>query len=494
MRSSRKAALEIFNNPILIGAITILVMAVAVYLSYIAENGLPFVATYDVKVDVPNADELVKNADVRIGGARVGQVLTINPEPAGTDARYPHPFARLGLSLQRNLQPLPYDTKYQVRVASVLGGKYLELLPGHDRNTPQTPALPNGGTFRLGSRGFQHNLPVVDLDTAFRTFGPKTQLGLRNATAELGEAVAGRGTSFNNSIYQLHQLIGPLDNFLQLLAAPNTGLSRFVSGAAATAGALAPVAPTISALLSDAATTFKALNNSRLGQTIDQLPSTESVATAVLTNARPVLSDAATVVQELKPGAALLPRATRGLDQIIRAATPVYRLAPELANKLETALVDVDRLASNPASIQTFKILGSNDLATFGASAFVGLGAILEAGAPAQLGCNAEGIWAQNFGGPGNALSQGDTAGGWLRLMPVLDTSTLMQASKPASNLHLNYYPQETAGHCTAGNEHYSSGQVIGQPPSISNRVPKSSPPAGVLALDKKAGLLGTYK
>lgn len=494
MRSPRKAALEIFNNPILIGAVTILVMAVAVYLSYIAENGLPFVSTYNVKVDVPNADELVKNADVRIGGARVGQVLTIDPEPAGADPGYKHPFARLGLSLQTNVQPLPYDTRYQIRVASVLGGKYLELLPGHDRDTPQTPALPDGGTFHLGSTGFQHNISVVDLDTAFRTFGPKTQQGLRNFTAQFGEGLAGRGTNFNDSIYELHQLIGPLEDLLRLFASPRTQLSRFVSGAAATAGALAPVAPTISALLSDSAATFQALNRASLGQTIDQLPATESVATTVLTNARPVLADAATVVQELKPGAALLPRAAHGLDQIIRAATPVYKLAPELATRLQTALVDVNRLASNPASIETFKVLGSNDLATFGASAFVGLGAILEAAAPAQLGCNAEGIWAQNFGGPGNALSQGDQSGGWLRLMPVFDPTTLLESPKPASNLHLNYYPQETAGHCTAGNENYVSGQNIGQPKSYSSTVPKSSPPAGVLSLDKKAGLLGTYK
>jgi hypothetical protein len=246
--------------------------------------------------------------------------------------------------------------------------------------------------------------------------------------------------------------------------------------------------------MSDGAVTFGALNSSRLGQAIDQTPSTEAVATTVLNNARPVLADAATVAQELKPGAALLPQAARGLDQIIRAATPVYRLAPELAAKLQTALVDVDKLASNPASIQTFKVLGNNDLATFGASAFVGLGAILEAGAPGQLACNSEGIWAQNFGGAGNALSQGDQAGGWLRLMPVLDTATLLQSASPAPNLHLNYYPQETAGKCTAGNERYASGQDIGTPKSISNRVPKTSPPAGVLALDKKAGLLGTYK
>ncbi len=493
MRSGRKAALEIFDNPVLVGVITILVVGVAVYLSYIAENGLPFVPTYNVQVDVPNAAELTKNADVRVGGARVGQVLKIIPEPRGTDPGYKAPFARLTLALQRSLQPLPFDTKYQVRLASVLGGKYVEVIPGRDKNSSQTPALQDGGTFQLGTK-FSHNLPIVDLDTAFKTFGPATQQGIRNATGELGNAVAGRGTQFNESIYSLRQLIGPLDNLLRLFASPSTHLAQFISGTAATTGALAPVAPTISALLSDGAVTFQALNNSALGQTIDQLPATESIATTVLTNAQPVLADAATVVQDLKPGAALLPAAAQDLDKIIRAATPVYKLAPQLASKLQTALVDVDKLASNPAAIETFNVLGDNDLATFGASAFVGLGAILESAAPAQLACNVEGLWANNFGGPNNPLSEGDATGSWLRSSLVVDPSTLLESSTPASDLHLNYYPQETAGHCTAGNEHYASGQDIGQPTSSANVVQTTSPPAGVLQRYKNAGLLGTYK
>src|SRR5437588_11436973 len=156
MHRPRRAASEMFNNPILVGTVTILVVLVAVYLSYIAENGLPFVPTYSVNVDVVNASELVKNADVRVGGARVGQVLTITPEPA-TKA-YPHPYARLGLALQRSLEPLPGDTRYQVRLASILGGKYVELIPGHDR----AHGLPDGGTFTLSTRpGQNHDIPFV---------------------------------------------------------------------------------------------------------------------------------------------------------------------------------------------------------------------------------------------------------------------------------------------------------------------------------------------
>jgi virulence factor Mce-like protein len=493
MRSQRAAWRGVIDNPILIGAVTILVIAVAVYLSYIAENGLPFVPTYDVKIDVPNGAQLVKNADVRIGGARVGQVLQIVPEPRGTDPGYNAPFARLSLSLQKSLEPLPYDTRYQVRLASVLGGKYVELLPGHAQDTARTPALQDGGTFELGTM-FAHNIPIVDLDVAFRTFGPQTQQGIRNTTGELGNALAGRGASFNDAIYSTRQLIGPLDSLLELLASPTTHLAQFISGAAATASALAPVAPTISALLSNSAITFRALNSSRLGETIDQLPPTESVATTVLTNAQPVLVDTAATVQALKSAAAIIPAGAKRLDEIIRAATPVYKLAPSLAASLQSALAKVDKLASNPAAIELFNVLGNNDLATFGASAFVGLGAILNSAANAQLACNVEGSWAANFGGPNNPLSEGDATGSWLRSSLVLDTATLLQSPTPASNLHLNYYPNETAGNCTAGNEHYSPGQDIGPPSSISNVVPQTSPPPGVLQRYQQAGLEGTYK
>ena len=59
----------------LVGAVTVLVTIVAVFLSYNANTGLPFVPTYDLKANLPNAAQLVKGIEVRIGGARVGQVV-----------------------------------------------------------------------------------------------------------------------------------------------------------------------------------------------------------------------------------------------------------------------------------------------------------------------------------------------------------------------------------------------------------------------------------
>jgi virulence factor Mce-like protein len=482
MRSGGKTARELFDNPILVGTITILVVIVAVYLSYIAENGLPFVPTYSVSVDVANASELVKNADVRVGGARVGQVLTITPEP-GTK-QWPHPFARLGLALQTNLEPLAPDTRYQVRLASVLGGKYLEIIPG----TSKKHGLPDGGTFTLNANPkLNHNVPFVDLDTAFATFGPKTQQGLRKAIGEFGDAVAGRGTQFNDAIASLRGLIGPLENLLRVVSDPSTRLSQFLSGLSGTTGALAGVAPTISSLLSDAATTFAAVDVPALGQSLDQLPPTESLGTTVLTNSRPVLSDAATLVQALKPSASLLPKAAQRLDALVTSATPVFKRAPGLAAALESALTTVDALAKDPAATQTFTILGSSDLATFGASAFVGLGAILRSASTAQFACNTTALWVRNFQ---DALSEGDASAPWLRFSPIIEGSQMFAQSTPSPNLHLNPYPQENASECQAGNEVYAGTQKIGDPGKTSTTVDNTTPPTGVLAEGKKAGLV----
>jgi virulence factor Mce-like protein len=453
-----------------------------VYLSYIAENGLPFVPTYDIKVQVANASELVKNADVRIGGARVGQVLAITPEPA--TRTWPHPYAQLSLALQSSLEPLPRDTRYEVRLASVLGGKYLEILPGQQRGA----GVPDGGTLTLNTNPrLNHNVPFVDLDTAFATFGPKTQTGLRESIYELGNAVAGRGSQFNDAIYELRHAIGPLSDLLRLLDAPRTRLSQFIGGLAATTGALAPVASALSELLANGATTLRALDVPALGATIDALGPTETLATQVLGNARPVLSDAAAIVSALRPAAGLLPEAARRLDAIVSSATPVFAKVPPLARALESALVAVNALARDPAATQTFAVLGSSDLATLGSSAFVGLGAILRAVAPAQFACNVAGIWVNNFQ---SSLSEGDSTASWLRFAPIIDLNQILPASGISPDLHINPYPIEDSTQCQAGNEGYSGAQLIGNPPRTSTTVDNTEPPPGVLAEGRRAGLV----
>lgn len=483
MRTARIRA-AVLTTPIVVGTFGILVLAITVYVSYVAENGLPFTPTYDINVQVANADELAKNADVRIGGVRVGQVLTLTAErPSRT---WPHPYARLGLALSRNLEPLPADTHYRIRLASILGGKYLELIPGSRRGG--AGGVPDGGTLMLSAHPrLSHELPFVDLDTALGTFGPATQAGLRQATGAYAEVLAGRGAQLNDVFFSVARLLGPLDDVLRILGDPRSRLSALVAGAAQTSGALATVAPRLTSLLANGATTFGALERSAIGHAIDQLPATESVASTELTRSLPALGEAAQISSELRPAAARLPAAADGLDRVVRAATPVFGPVPTLASRLRAALAAVQSLSRDPVSIQTLRALGSKDLATLGSSVFVGLGAILRAIAPAQLACNVAGLWVRNFA---SAISEGDSTGSWLRTLPLVDQNEPSATATPSSDLHLNPYPVEGASQCQAGNEGYSGRQLIGSPPRTSTTVDNTTPPPAVLERGEKAGLV----
>src|SRR5438046_9329360 len=69
----------IASSPTLVGAITTLIVILAVFLAYNANNGLPFVPSYRISVQVPTAETLVSGNDVRIAGVRVGFVEDVGP-------------------------------------------------------------------------------------------------------------------------------------------------------------------------------------------------------------------------------------------------------------------------------------------------------------------------------------------------------------------------------------------------------------------------------
>ena len=120
----------IASNPVLVGAVTVLVILVAVFLAYNANNGLPFVSTYDLKAQVPNAQALVKGNEVRIGGARVGVVKSVKPV-ALENGRY---AAELSLSLDKIAEPVPSNSRLVIRPKSPLGLKYVQIVPGDSKD------------------------------------------------------------------------------------------------------------------------------------------------------------------------------------------------------------------------------------------------------------------------------------------------------------------------------------------------------------------------
>jgi ABC-type transporter Mla subunit MlaD len=120
---------SIVASPVLIGSVTVLITIVAVFLAYNANNGLPFVPTYALKAELPNAEKVVKGNSVRIGGFRVGAVTSMKPKTIVEHGK-PVTVALIEMKLDKSTQPLPADTVVTVRDRSALGLKYIELVPG----------------------------------------------------------------------------------------------------------------------------------------------------------------------------------------------------------------------------------------------------------------------------------------------------------------------------------------------------------------------------
>lgn len=442
-RRRRDSAFGLLESELLIGSVLIAVTLIGVILSYNASRGLPFVRTYEIQADVPDAAELIEGgSEVRVRGTRVGLVQRIEArEAAGGRGT----FARLTLTLDPGLANLPVDSRVEIKPRSLLGAKYLDLVPGRSRRE-----LAPGGRLPI-----QRALPIVELDEAFNVFDRQTGRGLQNTITAAGDSLAGRGTAINEAILSTQRLLAPLQRVMVVLAAERTDLEGFIRGAAAASRALAPVAGTLGSLLENAAVTFAAFDAARrpLAQAIDELPGTESQVTVSLRRINPVLDDAAFIARAIRPGSALLGSSSRDLADAVEAGTPILRRAPTLADDLESTLEALDELASEHPTADTVRAL----LVTVGL-----LQPTLEYANPAQLQCNVLGLWLRNLYG---TAVEGDAAGTWLTSMFVFNPPQQLQSAEPAPDLHVNFYPHLNERECEAGNEPFEPGQLIGNPP-----------------------------
>src|SRR3954468_4895867 len=106
---------SIIANPMLVGTTTLLTVLVALFVTYNATNGLPFVPTYNVRAVLSDAQLLGHNAEVRIVGKRFGLVPAMAAQPTKSGK----PNVVLSLKLDQEASPLPVDTKVRVLPKSV---------------------------------------------------------------------------------------------------------------------------------------------------------------------------------------------------------------------------------------------------------------------------------------------------------------------------------------------------------------------------------------
>jgi virulence factor Mce-like protein len=367
----RRGTRQLGASPVLIGAVTILIAIVAVFISYSANNGLPFVPTYQLKAEMPNGAKLVKGNEVRAGGFRVGIVRDITSARKEVDGEE-RAIAVLDLRLDKKIEPLSVDSQLSVRPRSALGLKYVELIPGRSEKTYQ-----DGDTIPLSRAG--ENAP--ELEDVLSAFPPETRDDARRSLEGLGNSIAGRGEAINIAIRELEPFTRYLLPVMRNLSDPETEIRNLFPALGAAAAEAAPVAQVQARWFAEMATTFAAISRdpNALRETIEESPPTLAAATESFRVQTPFLARFASVSRDLQPGAAQLPRTLPLVNDALQAGVPAFRQTPELGERLEDLFRAAEDLGDNPSTLLALEDLRKAVQVTKPAIKFV---------APYQTVCN----------------------------------------------------------------------------------------------------------
>ena len=382
-RGSPLAALA--ASPTLIGAVTTLIVIVAVFLAYNANNGLPFVPVYRVSVVVPNASRLVANNEVRIGGARVGVVESIAPvRPSDYDPDAPESgdetggvAAKLNLKLDKSASPIPENSIFRIRYRSTFGLKYLEITRGDGQPAPEgfifngtndndDPADSDSQILSIEETEENDNrddgtfIAQTEFDAIGNTFNQPTRNAIRQNLLGYGDAFAARGASLNQGIAALDPLLSNLLPVARTLNDPDTRLARFFPALARTASIVAPVAEQNAALFGEMADAFAAIgaDPAALQATIEGAPPTLQTGIDTLPDQQPFLADVAELERRLNPGIKDLRISLPVLNDAIRVGTPALRRSVASSERLRRVFSALESLVVQPTTKISLQRLG----------------------------------------------------------------------------------------------------------------------------------------
>ena len=333
-----RAGSSVLSNPVLVGAVTTLVVLVAVFLAYNANKGLPFVPTVQLQTVVPDAYKLVEGNEVREGGFRIGVVDKISPRklPDGTAG------AELKLKLDKKAAPIPADSLVRIRPRSALGLKYVEFERGESADT-----LTDGATITVDEKSL-----TIELEDFFNIFDEDTRANVQAGLEGYGNAFAGRGRSLNQAFESLPVFFDALPPVMRVLSDPRNQLGRLFRELGDAARITRPEVELIADGFAAGADTFEALSRDpdALRATIEKSPGTLAVGERSLRAQRPFLRNLALISTDLRGAAGELRASAPTIDAALRSGIAPLRGSVALNRRLGTTFQAVTSLARDPGT------------------------------------------------------------------------------------------------------------------------------------------------
>jgi virulence factor Mce-like protein len=177
-------------NPLIAGFIAGVAMALVLGLLVNVNLNLaaPWTTTHTLTAQVTDVDGISVSSDVRIAGRAVGQITAVTSKGD---------YSTVTFHVDDGDWPLPGDSSASIRLATLLGQKYLQLTPGADRSHP----FADNATIALKS-----TKPVVDFDQILNTFNQPTRDSIKSLIKTAASAVQGQEGTLQQLIPDLRDL------------------------------------------------------------------------------------------------------------------------------------------------------------------------------------------------------------------------------------------------------------------------------------------------
>jgi phospholipid/cholesterol/gamma-HCH transport system substrate-binding protein len=301
--------------------------------------------TYRVRAIFDNVSAAVGGEDVRVAGATVGRIESM-------DVTEDHKAAVVLSIDDTKFAPFRRDARCTIRPQSLIGEKYVECDPG-------TYGAPKLAEIEEGDGAGQHLLPLartsspVDLDLINNIMRLPYRERFSILISELGAGLAGRGDDLDALIRRANPALRETDRVLAILARQNGVLERLAADSDTSLAPLAREKERLTSFIRNANATGQATAERR-----DEMEASIRRLPGFLRELRPLMADLNGFAVQGTPVAADLRTAGADVSRLIRAMGPFSRGA---LPALQT-LGDAAR-TGRPALLRTRPLI--RDLASF---------------------------------------------------------------------------------------------------------------------------------
>lgn len=321
---------NLYGKIAVIALVTIGALLILVYYYGAAGGRLPGAEnryTFHAVVDEPQ--QLLKHADVRAAGVKVGEVVAITGEGRK---------ANVTMDLEDRIAPIYQDAQVLVRQKTLVGENYVEV----NRGTPSSGQLPDGGTLPPAA-----NKEAVPIDRVLNSLDAPTRKAISTNLRALGGGFEGHGDDLNRFAAALVPLTSDGSQVTDILNAQSKQVADIIQQGSTVFSALADRRNDLRSLLKAATTTAKAVSarDTQLSQDFADFPATLRQARGTVTRLSAFSGRATPVVRDLKLAATDLAPVVQDLGPTATSANKVFDELPRFTQKANPLLGELTTFA-----------------------------------------------------------------------------------------------------------------------------------------------------